>query len=209
MQTAQAYTLNNAQEAPTLETGRVSARHDSHLVINCRGSVWHARTAASCLLLPGEGDEVLFTPLPDGRAFVLAVLTRGRREAVLDFPDGATLRSPLPLRLNSAVNVAMTAPSASVDAAELKIQACEATAVMASGSLVTRLLRTTGERLEQSFGRLLGRYGSSRRLVQEDDEVQARSVRVSAEGECLTQAGSVTQLARDLARIDAPRVHIS
>ncbi len=209
MQTAHAYTLSGTQDAPTLDTGRVSGRQDDHITISCRGGVWHARTAASCLLLPEKGDEVLFSPLPDGRAFVVAVLTRGRHEAVLDFPDGAALRSALPLRLNSAVSVEMAAPAASVDAAELKVHACEATAVLTRGSLMVHLLRTAGERLEQSFGRLLGRYGSSHRLVQEDDEVQARSVRVSAEGECLTQAGSVTHLARDLARIDAPQVHIS
>lgn len=209
MQTATACALHNAQDAPHLETGRVLTLQDDHMTIACRDSIWHAQKAASCLIMPEAGDEVLFCPLPDGRAFALAVLTRGRHEAVLDFPDGASLRSALPLRLNSATSVELTAPDARVDAGQLQVQACEAKAVISSASLVTRLLRSAGERLEQSFVRLIGRFGSSQRMIQEDDEVQARSVRVSAREESLTQAGTVTHLARDLARIDAPQVHIS
>ncbi len=209
MQTAQAYTLPEGMENPVLETGHITRRCNDHLVITCRDSVWQAMTAASCLIRPMEGDEVLFTPLPDGRAFVLAVLVRVREEAILDFPDGASLRSPLPIKLDSATAVSVTSPGTSVETANLDVRAADASVTVSACTVMTRLLRTAGERLEQSFDKLLGRYGNSHRLVREDDEVQARNVRVCAEESSLTQAGNVTQLARDLARIDAPQVHIS
>ncbi|MDO5537364.1 MAG: DUF3540 domain-containing protein [Desulfovibrionaceae bacterium] len=209
MKTACAYTLPSHQTSPALDTGRVTSVQNGIFLILARDSYWQARTAASCLLRPEEGDEVLFTPLPDGRAFVLAVLTRSEREAVLDFPTGASLTSPMPLNLDSATAVQISAPEAGVNTASLSVQAAEAKAAMGSVTLVARILRTCGERLEQTFGRLLGRYGSAQRMVQEDDETQARNVRVSAQETSLTQAGNVTQLARDMARIDAPQVHIS
>lgn len=204
-----AYAAPRSADAPTLETGRVMEADDARLVLLGRGCRWHAQPAASCLPLPQQGDEVLFTPLPDGRAFVLAVLTREVGEAVLRFPHGARLESPLPLRLSSATALRMTAPDTSLDAARLEVRAAEAKAVLGECGLLARTLRAAGQRLEQTFERLTARLGSSARLVRGHDETQAASSRLAVSGQATVQAGGIDQTAAETVRIDAPQVHIS
>lgn len=199
----------HGEAAPRLETGRVLAVSDGGLRLQARDGCWQAQLAASCLLRPQCEDEVLFAPLPDGRAFVLAVLTRAPGEAVIAFPHGAALQSPLPIRLDSLSALQMSAPKTAVVTADLRLEAVEATATLDRANLVVRLLRSAGERLEQTFEKLLGRFGSSWRMVREEDDLQARNVRVAAQEGSLTQAASITQLAGEVARIDAPQVHIS
>ncbi|WP_165067400.1 DUF3540 domain-containing protein [Desulfovibrio sp. ZJ200] len=195
--------------APTLETGCVLEAGRASLILLGRGCRWHAQPAASCLLAPQKGDEVLFAPLPDGRAFVLAVLTRGESEAVLHFPHGATLNSPLPLRLNSATALRLTAPETDLDAARLEVRAAKAQAVLGECGLLARTLRAAGQRLEQTFERLTARLGSSARLVRGHDETQAASSRLAVSGQAAVQAGGIEQTAAEIVRIDAPQVHIS
>ena len=172
-------------------------------------STWKASVAASCLLAPEIGDEVLFAPLDDGRAFVLAVLTRKATEAQLAFPHGVRVASPAPVRLQSSQTLELTAADTSLATGSLQVQAASAEATIASASLVTRMLRSFGERLEQTFARFAGRFGSAQRLISGDDETQAQNMRVCVQDCSLTQAGTVTQLAKDVVRIDAPQVHIS
>lgn len=208
MQTANAYSIDTMQ-APSLETGLVLSCDNECYTLQARDSQWQAALAASCLVRPEQHDEVLFAPLPDGRAFVLAVLTRSKAPCVLHFPEGASLTSEKPIRMDSATAVRITAPLTGLETATLNVRAGEASAAIAKATLVTRILRTTGERLEQTFRRLLGCFGSAQRIVEHNDEVQAQNVRISASESCVTQAASSTTLARDLARIDAPQVHIS
>ena len=199
-----------------LLTGLVLDAWDEHaegceraVRIQSSDCTWKASVAASCLLVPELGDEVLFAPLDDGRAFVLAILTRKATEAQLDFPHGVRVASPAPVRLQSSQTLEITAADTSLATGALQIQAASAEATVAEATLVTRVLRSFGERLEQTFARLMGRFGSAQRMVSGDDETQAHNVRVCVEESSLTQAGTVTQLARDVVKIDAPQVHIS
>ncbi len=208
MQTANAYSIDTMQ-APSLDTGLVLSCEKDCYILQTRDSQWQAALAASCLVRPEQHDEVLFAPLPDGRAFILAVLIRGKAPCVLHFPEGASLTSQKPIRMDSATAVRITAPLTGLETASLDVRAGEASAAITRATLVTRILRTTGERLEQTFRRLLGCFGSAQRIVENNDEVQAQNVRISASESCLTQAASSTTLARDLVRIDAPQVHIS
>ena len=92
MQTANAYSIDTMQ-APSLETGLVLSCDNECYTLQARDSQWQAALAASCLVRPEQHDEVLFAPLPDGWAFVLAVLTRSKAPCVLHFPEGASLTS--------------------------------------------------------------------------------------------------------------------
>ena len=209
MQSAQAYTMEAAQQSPTLETGRILAGGSGVYSVQTEDSRWQASAAASCLVRPECGDEVLFTPLPDGRAFILAVLTRSETACVLDFPHGASLASAKQLNLDSAEALNLHAPDTSLETAHLAVRSGEVAATVNKATLVTRFLKSCGECLEQTFNHLLGRYESSKRLVEHTDELQAENVRISASDSCMTQAASSTTLARDLVRIDASQVHIS
>ena len=194
----------------TLRSGFVlPATQTETLRVDCEGTVWRAQRAASCLLTPQDGDEVLLAPLADGRAFILAVLARAEREAELAFPHGVRVTSPLPVRLASASALDFTAPDASLNAARLTVRAGEVAVSAADCSLLTRTLRSAGQRLEQTFDSFVARLGQAVRMVHGHDETQAASARLAVTGTATTHAGTIDQTAANLVRVDAPQVHIS
>jgi hypothetical protein len=173
------------------------------------GSGWRAFIAASCLLRPAPGDEVLLAPLNDGRAFILAVLNRFAQEACLDFPHGVEIRAGQALRLNSAAALIMNAPQSSLTAAELTVQAGSIQAQAGFCALLARTIKTAGQKLESCFEQFWGRFDSSRRLVSGHDETQVGSSRLASGGAVHVQADSIHHVAAKLARIDAEQTHIS
>jgi hypothetical protein len=173
------------------------------------GGVWRAFIAASCLLRPSAGDEVLVAPLNDGRAFILAVLNRFAREACLDFPHGVEIRAGQALKLNSATSLTMDAPQSSLIAAELTVQAGSIQAQAGFCALLARTIKIAGRKLDSCFEQFWGRFASSRRMVSGHDEVQAGSSRLASCGTVQVQADSIHHVAAKLARIDAQQTHIS
>ncbi len=57
--------------------GRVVAREgDGSYRVECDGRPWRARRAASCLLAPGIGDEVLISGPDPARVYLIAVIVQ-------------------------------------------------------------------------------------------------------------------------------------
>jgi hypothetical protein len=191
-------------------SGLVEKAEAEEITVRCRDGVWHGQAAASCLLPPLPGDEVLLAPLPDGRAFILAVLTRADSgPARLDFPQGVEIASPHSISLRSRDSLELSAPRSSLTSAQLKVEAGEITAVAAVCGLLARTLRAAGEKLENTFACFRGRYNSSSRIVSRHDDSQVGSSRLSAGGGVHVQAGSIHHTAQDMVRIDSRQVHIS
>src|SRR5579871_1396441 len=83
----------NESFAPTGEHGTVTRTGDGWIEVASEGGVLRARRAASCLLAPAVGDEVLVAIVARRPAYVLAVLERapGARND-LDLAGDTTLR---------------------------------------------------------------------------------------------------------------------
>jgi hypothetical protein len=191
-------------------SGLVEEAAEGEVTVRCPDSLWHGQVAASCLLRPQAGDEVLLAPLADGRAFILAVLTRaGKGPACLDFPQGVEIESPGLIGLRSQGSLELSAPYSRLTAGELKVEAGEIKASAGVCGLLARTLRAAGEKLENTFARFRGRYDSSSRIVSGHDDTQAGSSRLSAEGGVQVQAGNIHHTAQDMVRIDSRQVHIS
>jgi hypothetical protein len=194
----------------TLVSGMVRAIEDDLVSLEADdGGRWRAFIAASCLLRPSVGDEVLLAPLNDGRAFILAVLNRCPQEARLDFPHGLEIRAGQALKLNSAAALTMEAPQSSLTAAELTVQAGSIQAQAGFCALLARTVKIAGHKLDSCFEQFWGRFASSRRMVSGHDEVQAGSSRLASGGTVQVQADSIHHVAAKLARIDAEQTHIS
>lgn len=198
------------REEASLGTGRVIRVENGHVTLMAKGFSLQAAVAASCLLAPEPNDEVLFAPLPDGRAFILAILTReDKKEARLRFPDGLSIESPRAVRIASRTALSLDAPESGITAATLKVEAAEMHAKAALCTVLAQTIRTAGDRLESCFARLFSRLGSSRRIIVDHDETQAGSSRLAVSDTALVQAKTVTHTAADMVRIDAPQVHVS
>ncbi|MDR1311297.1 MAG: DUF3540 domain-containing protein [Burkholderiaceae bacterium] len=177
-------------------------------VVEMDAAVYSTMPAASCLLQPQAGDEVLLSALPDGRLFILSILTRSDTPAALCFPFGVSLKADLPIRLESATELSLDAPTSALTTGELTVQAGEIRAMAGSCSLLAKTVKTAGQVLENCFDRFRGHFNSSCRLVSGHDDVQAESSRLASHT-VQVQADNIHQTASSLVRIDAEQIHIS
>lgn len=110
-------------------------------------------TAASCLLVPAEGDRVLATRLAHGEAFILAVLSRrAEADAVLRVPGAERVHLAAPALRLTAEDIAARAKRISVRGDEVSLLARTGEAVIANAKLGAQHLCVTAETLLQRAG---------------------------------------------------------
>lgn len=202
--------LKIAHGGSFLDNGRVlGADGTGFLVGTGTGPAW-AIPAASCLLAPEAGDEVLLSILPDGRLFILSVLVRaGEGQAVLDFPDGLRLRAGSDVSIASAGELTLAGAEAGIEAGRIAVRAAEVACDAGLFSLLAERVRAAGVKVETAFERLVSRLGSSVRFVKEHDETQAGSVRTLASESHVVQAETIVQTAEKSVKIDADQIHLA
>jgi hypothetical protein len=171
--------LNPAEARLAFATVRVM--EDDTCMLEVDGQIVRARVAAGCLLRPSPGDRVL-AAIADEDAFVTAVLELSDPSASrVDLPGRACLAARDGLRL-AAPELDLAAGKLGVASAELDVSAERTT-------FTGRLLHSAVERasavaksLDLTVERLVGRFTSSRRYVEEVDELQAGTSRELVEG---------------------------
>lgn len=174
--------------------------------------------AASCLMKPQVGDEVLVCLLPDRRAFVLAVLVRdGVRKTEISVDGDLSLRAEhgcVEIAASEGVSV-VTPRNVEMVAGKLSIRAVAA--VLASEAitmvgktvhqevdrvkLVARTLDTTLERFTQ-------RAKQSFRLIQETDHLRAERVDYVAEKSITMHGEHAIVTAQELVKVDGGQIHL-
>ncbi len=198
------------QEEAFLEPGRVLHADENGLLVDAGRGPERALPAASCLLAPEAGDEVLLTGLPDGRVFVLSVLERaGASRAVLHFPDGLRLESGGDASIAAAGELVLSGVEAGIEAGRIAVRAAEVACDAGLLSLLAKSVRAAGAKVETAFERLVSRLGSSVRLIKEHDETQAGSIRSLATESHVVQAETIVQTAEKSVKIDADQVHLA
>ena len=198
------------QTSPSVLVGRIASAgtEDTPCAVLLPDGLFTARTAASCLLAPAAGDEVLVSTLADGRAFILAVLVRGTSLPRLDLPEGATLHCPGDLSLATDGRLEIRSTEASLSSGELGIRAADIHASAQNAQLSVCRLKVFAETVRHTFKNLTATIGRCLRLV-DHDETRAQNSRLAVSGDAVTQAGAITQLAGTSVRVDAPSVHIA
>lgn len=179
------------EQTTELSTATVSRVDGSGLTVEEGDLTYPARKAATCLIEPEPGDEVLL--LHDGgRAFVLAILERGNQTVPrVDFEDGVDLGSSKgdvsigsrgSLDLRAGRRIGLAAPVLDLSAAV--------------GRLVTGRLELTGRVANATWERIRVRASKSESLV---DEVIGRFRSRFSKVERLdnTEAGVLRQKSED------------
>ncbi|WP_297906414.1 DUF3540 domain-containing protein [Thiomonas sp.] len=182
-----------SDESVTLARGTVVQADDDGCRVLCEHRSLAARPAASCLLRPRAGDDVLLL-LGEPSPVVLAVLVREHDHGSVRLPGGAELQGdPGVLRLRTQ-RLDMRCGTVELRASELR-------------ALFGRLQASGREwiaRLERSLLEL----GDSVRRVRGLDETQAAQQRVRVEGRLHMQCGDASLVARRRVRVDGDQIDL-
>lgn len=203
--------------APTLAAATVSGRTDEWFFVKDL-SVRRVRRAASCLIEPEVGDQVLVCEGAQAEtSFILAVLTRQQPDAAsLCLPGGAVLQTNGRQFAVHADGIELHGrEKVGLNTVHLDIGAVAATARVAhlqswSESVESHAVRMTlvVKTLTQEVGRLIARVRESWRKVDGLDETHAGRMRVHVDGHQQIDAGHVTVNAKSFVRIDGKKIHI-
>ncbi|MFO0611930.1 MAG: DUF3540 domain-containing protein [Polyangiaceae bacterium] len=181
------------------------------------GSTLDVERAASCLLEPRAGDHALVAKV-EGRAFVLAVLTR----------DGG---SPARVELGGSVALEVDGSKLRVDGASeveigardrISLASREARVAVESVSAAAKSVRVFGHTLEttfdhvRSFARVIDAIADdvtatmkrSLRFVRDLDQTRARTIDTRADGNITVHGENTVLTARKVAKVDSDQVHI-
>jgi hypothetical protein len=181
----------NAPRHPHTTTGRV-VETDDGLVVDVGGARLQATQAVSCLVDAQVGDLVLVATGREG-SWVLAILER-EDAAVSLTVAGALTVSADSVALQARERLQATAP-------EIEATAVRTRVLVQAAELVAGTLDTVAEVLTSSVGRAL-------RRVRGVDRLDAAQIERRADGLHRVHAGHTITTATELAKTDAPQIHV-
>lgn len=207
---------DRADSGPFTEA-RVTGVCDGVFGLSAASGPLTARRAASCLLEPAAGDNVLAVQTGQGNWYVLSVLARGNAPAVISVPSDSVIRSDqgsltlaaqTGLSLAGGEQVSITTPVLEVQAerAQASFSVLRATAGVIEAT-ATRM-RNVAELFETIADCIRQRTGSMYREVKDLDHLKAGQVFYKAET-VLNMRGKHSVLsAEGEVKIDGTRVHL-
>lgn len=182
------------------------------------GVEYEAERAASCLLAPKAGDEVLVCLLPDRRAYVLAVLVRdagGKTELAVD-GDLKLSAAHGRVEIVASEGVSVVTPSdVEMVAGKLSIRAVAATLASEAMTVVGKSVHQEIERvrvvartLDATLDRFTQRAKQSFRLIQETDHLRAERMDYRAEKAITMHGEHAIVTAEELVKVDGGQIHL-
>lgn len=191
---------------------------DGRYAVACDGRVWTAQRAASCLLEPMPGDEVLISGPDPARVYLLAVTVQAEPgRTTLEAQGELVLRSRTgDVSLESAGSVALRGRAAvRVQAPEYSVEADEARHAVGSMRVVARQLHATvgetrlvGRSYEAALDRITLMARLSMRSVSEMDQMRAGAIDFQAEQSARLHAAYTLVTGADLVKVDAKQIHM-
>jgi len=182
------------QPGTALAQGRIERAGDGICHVRCGTRRFATRIAASCLLMPRAGDEVLLAMLPERAPVVLAVIARDEDLGVLRLPGGSRL-------LCEETALRLRAARLRVDCTALELRAADVRACFGR-------MQAVGREWLGRLGRGLMEFGDSVRRVRGLDETHAEQQRVRVDGRMHIHCGDVGIVARRRVRIDGEGIDL-
>ncbi|MCY0858681.1 DUF3540 domain-containing protein [Cupriavidus sp. D39] len=209
---------NQASDVWTLGVGKIIAGVDGGLAVTGTFGRATARLAASCLVAPEPGDDVLCV-VGITQCYVLAVLVRrGQSPMRLVLEGGAlfqarggslTLEGDKEIRLETAGNLQMKADQVLCKAAIGHFLFGSAELTGHTLRLATHLLATTADTIWQTAGELMQKVRSYTRHTENVEVVHAGELHQMVDATATLRAEQVVILADGLVRVDGDRIHIA
>jgi len=192
---------------------------DEPCKVRSEGGVEYAvERAASCLIKPEMGDEVLVCLLPDRRAYVLAVLVRdGKRKTEISVEGDLKLNAEhgrVEIAASEGVSV-VTPRDVEMVAGKLSIRAVAAVLASEAVTMVGKTVHQEVDRIKlvaRTFDATLERFTQrtkqSFRLIQETDHVRAERVDYVAEKSITMHGQHAIVTAQELVKVDGGQIHL-
>jgi hypothetical protein len=185
------------------------------LRVLCGNKAHEAQTAASCLLQPQSGDTVLLACLEDGTHVVLAVLFRVG-EARLRLPErstlecagGLTVRCADSLDLQSGRTMRLHTEDLGVAAKACDLRVLSLKTLADTVDMCCGTLSSYGKHALSVFSSLTQCLGSSRRVVEGEDETRAGGSTLIVEENAVVMSKNKLSLAEETARTDAKLIQL-
>ncbi|CAB3828291.1 hypothetical protein LMG26858_00560 [Achromobacter anxifer] len=183
---------------------------DGSYAVACDGRVWNAQRAASCLLEPQPGDEVLISGPDPARVYLIAVTVQAD-------PARATLQTEGELTLRSRTGdvLLQSAGAVRVRAAEYAVEAEDERHTCGRMRMVAKQLHATvgefrlvGKSYEAVLDRMTLMARLSLRSVSEMDQVRAGAIDFQAEQSARLHAAYTVVTGGDLVKVDAKQIHM-
>lgn len=220
-----------AAASARLVTGTVAGRAGAWLFVRSAEGEHRAQIAASCLLMPEDGDSVLLSltsdlPPPDAHdgmhvlpchQHVIAVLSRAdaaRSSVVL--PGGVRLATQeghlriegREVHIDATAGLKARTPHLTLEAArgDLRFGHVDASAGSFTGCIGE--LRLAARQVGTHIGRLVQKLRSSYRAVEELDDLRAGRTRWEVEGHAQLHARQATVLAEGTVKVDGARIDL-
>jgi len=191
---------------------------DGSFVIECDGHQWRTRLAASCLLLPQQGDHVLISGPEASRVYLIAVVEQADpQQSQLETTGDVVLRSRSgSVSLESTKDVRLAGQQAvTVETASLALQAKEASFVAEKmkylGTEVTATVgstRVVGKVYEAIMDRLSFLSRVTFRAAEEVEHVRAGSLDYRADKSARIHASYTMMTGEKLVKVDAKQIHM-
>jgi hypothetical protein len=184
----------HVHESTASDVATVLGVEGSEVLLRTERGERRALRATSCLVQPNVGDEALIVSLPDGRMFVLAVLTRTEDN------DAVELRVDGALRV-AAKSFDLDADTGTMRFGTLAVLASTVLAHADSARLAVKALDSFCDRLTQTVKNCF-------RTVEGNDQLRAGRLDYRAESEMVLRADNVLAAARSLVKVDGEQIHI-
>lgn len=179
-------------DTTTQDVAHVVVVNGTDIVLRTELGERRALRATSCLVSPLAGDEVLFATVPDGRVFVLAILSRTG--------DAVELKVDGPLRIASKL-LDLDAEKGTLRFGQLAVLASSVLAHADSARIAVKAVDSFCDRLSQTVKRCF-------RNVEETDQLRAGRLDYRTEKEMTLRAENVLASARALVKLDGEQIHI-
>lgn len=183
---------------------------DGSLVVECQGRGWHCRRAASCLLTPALGDNVLVAA-GEHQLWVIAVLERAEPQSVARLSVDGDLEIETPqgaLSLNSAQGLNLASD-------ELTLRArngdCRIDTLNYHGgelSAFVGISRLVGKRCESLWHSVSQISHTLFRKVRQTEHVRAGQLDYQAEDYVRLHARNALITSKDITKLDSEQIHV-
>ncbi len=205
---------------PRMQYGQVLDVEGGRFVVRADDFEVSAERAASCLLLPRCGDEVLLVLDDHGTGFILAVLrqqTAEGQEAELAFDHsvkvtvkhgGLSLSAEQNLNIGSDREIVCAAPKMGLHADEGEATFDRLTYLGRSVTGHIKNLKTVAVNVEQIFSRLTQRLTNAFRYVREHEDVQTGSTRYLVEETLALHAKNANHVAEEIVSINGKQINL-
>ena len=206
---------------PSLEPGvfqeAAMVIRDEPLTLQSMGVEFKAERAASCLLKPKVGDEVLAAHLPDRRVYVLAVLTREGKSTELEADGDLRIRAAsgrVDLQASQGIGIG-TPEDVSIASARVNIKTVAGAWLSDTLTVVVKSLASELEKAHVKSGVLdsvVGRFTQKAkrvvRMVEETDILRAERLDYAAQKSVVIQGENAVVTAKQLIKVDGDQIHL-